>query len=252
MNKFLLNFPLSIILLLIVSSCQLSPEKNKTAIQEELSPGVDGIQKKYRADKTLLSAIEHKDGKRHGVSRSYYEDGKIIHNEIRYNMGSKNGMTNSYYKNGQLYYTVEYLNGKREGILMKFYETSELMAEVPYKNGAVQPGLIEYQKSGNKKKIYPHIVFEEINKIKTENKFLIRIKLSKNNKSVKFTQILFDEFGEELVEKILISNDGIAEIIYYVRKNTFKVVNLKIRAELKTYLGNTYVTYKEKEIKISF
>ncbi len=252
MNRFFLNFALSIALLLFLSSCQFSTEENKTNIEEELSPGVDGIQKKYRTDKTLLSTIEHKDGKRHGVSRSYYEDGKIVHNEVRYNMGRKNGITNSYYKNAQLYYSVKYVDGKREGILRKYYETSELMAEVPYKKGDAQSGLIEYQKSGEIKKIYPHIVFEEIDKIASENKYIIRVKLSKTNKSVKFKQILFDEIGNEVAEKNLFDNDGVVDVIYYVRKNTSKVVNVKIRAEFKTYLGNIFVTYKEKEINISF
>lgn len=252
MTRNFLNLLLSIFLLFFVSSCQLSQNKENSTIKEELTPGVDGVRKNYRNDKTLLSTIEYKDGKRHGISRSYYDNGKVVQKEICYNLGRKSGTTNSYYKNGNLYYTVEYVDDKREGVQKKYYESAELMAEVPYKNGLVQPGLIEYQKSGKRKKLYPTIVFEEINKIDIENKYIIRVKLSMHNKSVKFTQIKFNESGDELVEKKLICDHGVAELVYFVRKNTPKVIKVKIRAELKTFLGNTFVTYNEKEVNINF
>jgi len=250
MKKFFLSLPLSVLLMISLPSCKFFSEEEKNSSKEELSPGVDGVQKKYRDNKTLLSTTEHKNAQRHGISRSYYEDGKTVHNEIRYNMGVKDGTTNSYYKNGQLYYSVEYVNGKREGILTKYYESGERMAEIPYEDNRVQEGLIEYQKSGKKKAVYPHIVFEEIDRMVLDSKYIIKIRLSDANKSVKFTQILYDESGNELAEKELLDYDGIAEIIIFVREHTSVHKTIKIRAEFNTFLGNPFVCYEEKSLSI--
>ena len=76
------------------------------------------------------------------------------------------------------------------------------------------------------------------------------IKTHRTN-SVKFTQILFDGFGKEIVERDLDCNDGVAELIYNVQKDTSKIITIKIRAVLTTFLGNTFVTYKEKKINLN-
>jgi antitoxin component YwqK of YwqJK toxin-antitoxin module len=252
MNRLLLNSVNLILLIIILPACQYLSFEKKNIVKEVLTQGVDGVQKKYRKNKSLLSAIEHKDKKRHGISRLYYKDGKTVHNEIRYKMGIKHGITKSYYPNGQLYYSVPYLNGEREGIMKKYYKTGEIMAEVPYKEGNSQPGLIEYQKTGNRKVKYPSIVFEEIDKAAFENKLIVRIKLSNGKKDVKFSKILFDNKGNEFSERFLLVENGTSNLNYPVFKNRPVDEKLKIKAEIKTFLGNPLILFKEKRIRASW
>ena len=65
-SRFLqLFFILTIVITII--SCQSGASKNSE----------DGdAQKSYRKNGSLMSTIEHKDGKRHGLSTGYYNDGK--------------------------------------------------------------------------------------------------------------------------------------------------------------------------------
>ncbi len=252
MNKNISAFFLIMLVLLFLSSCEFLSFEKKEIETEELSAGVDGVQKKYRKDKSLLTTIEYKDNKRHGISRLYYEDGKTVHNEICYNMGAKNGITNSYYRSGHLYYTVKYVNGKREGILRKYYETGKIMAEVPYVKSEARPGLIEYQKTGEKKKIYPKLIFEEIDKTAFENKYIVRIRFSGGKKNVKFYKTMYDTNGDEFAEKRLITEDGVAENVFYIYKDGYIDEKFKIRAVYTTISRNPYVVYKTKHIKVEW
>ena len=252
MNKKLIAFLFPILGMITLSSCQYFKTEEKIIVEEELSPGVDGIQKKYRKNKTLLATIEHRDKKRHGISRSYYDDGKTVHNEIRYNMGTKEGITNSYYRNAQLYYTVKYVEGKRDGILTKYYKTGKLLAEVPYDKGEAKTGLVEYKETGEIKKIYPEILFEEIDKTAFENKYIIRVKLTGGKKNVKFYRILYDRFGSEMGQKNLTDKSGVTEEVFYINEGGYINEKFTIKAVYTTTLYNPYVIYRTKQIKIDW
>ena len=249
MKTHLISFVQSLLILSLLSSCQFFADEKSESNEKLKTDGANGLKKRYRKDKTLHSAIETKDNKRHGVARSYFEDGKTVFNEIRYDKGVKNGITNSYYKSGQLFYSVNYIDGKRQGFMSKYYRSGELMAKIPYKNSEIQEGLIEYQKSGKQKVIYPHIVFEEINKAATENVYIVQIKLSNAKKNVRFYRILVDGNGDEVIEK-MVMDDGIAQVRFDVRGRHTLDVKIKIKAEITTFLGNTNIIYDEKHLKI--
>ncbi len=236
----------------MLSACHYYQSDKSKSAEASSTKVLNGLQKNYRKDKTMLSAINYKDGKRHGISRSYFEDGKTIRNEIIYVNGIKNGLTKSYFRTGKILYTVNYVNGKRDGIMKRYYRSGELMAETPYKNGRIQEGLIEYQKTGKIKMKYPEIIFEEIDNTAFERKYIVKVKLSNDSKNVKFYRIYFDESGNEVSEKRLSENKSFIDVNYYLSRGEVIVDRLKIRAEFKTFLDNTYVIYKEKQIKISW
>ncbi len=251
MNKISFCFTISILFLVCFSSCQFFPKEDAIVLEEELKSGVEGVQKTYRKDKSLLTAIEHKDGKRHGISRSYFKDGKTIQYEICYDSGIRSGVTNAYYSNGQLFFTVNYIEGKREGISKKYYKTGELMAQIPYKGNKAQPGLIEYQKSGVKKTIYPDIVIEEIDKSASESLFIVRVRLSKPTKNVKYFRIN-DSSSDEIEETRLIDQKGVVDFKYFVRGLSSIHETIKIKAEYNTFLGNPFVIYKEHTVNFTW
>ena len=195
----------------------------------------DTVVVNYRENGTKISEITIKNGTNHGLCINYYENGKIK-NEISYVNGFKNGRVTWNYESGRLYRESEYVNDELEGIQKKYYEDGKLMAEIPYLRGEVQPGTKEYTSDGTLKKIVPEIIIEPIDKMAFENKYLLRISLSKKQKDTKFTRIVEIEGTHHKVG--LSVNEGMAEIPWYVAKGTYVMEKVKIEAEYVTHLGN--------------
>jgi antitoxin component YwqK of YwqJK toxin-antitoxin module len=239
----------SVFVLISIQGCQFVKKEKKEKVEENLTPGVDGVQHKKNKAGILISSIEHKNGKRHGISRFYYEDGKTIHKEIKYIRGRKEGITRLYYKSGKLYYTVNYKKGKRNGLMRKYYESGIQSTEMTYIDGKPQPGLIEYNTKGKRKKLYPKIIFEEIDKTATENKYILRISLTKGKRKVDFSRIVFDQKGNEIGEAIVKTNNGVGKIEFNLPDGGIINQKIKIKAVYITPLRNYYIIYKEKRIK---
>ena len=71
-------------------------------------------EKENYEDGKLLKEGGLKNGKRHGLWKSYRRDG-ILWSEGDYNEGVRNGITITYHPNGKMYYQGEYTNGKKSG-----------------------------------------------------------------------------------------------------------------------------------------
>jgi hypothetical protein len=239
----------SVFILISIQGCQFVKKEKKEKVEENLTPGVDGVQYKHSKSGILISSIEHKNGKRHGVTRNYYEDGKTIHKEIKYIRGRKEGITRLYYKSGKLYYTVNYKKGKRNGVIKKYYESGIKSTEMTYIDGKPQPGLIEYNTKGKRKKRYPEIVFKEIDKTATENKYILRLSLTNNKRKVDFSRIVFDQEGNKAGEAIVRTINGVGEIEFHLPNGGMIDQRIRIKAVYVTPLRNYYVIYKEKRVK---
>ena len=120
-HKYSKSYQLIFIIIFgLLLSCQSTSEEKEN----------DNIQKNYRKNGTLMSSIEHKDGKRHGISTGYFEDGKTKQAEITYNMGVKHGITKMYYGDGKLYYSVNYVDGQKDGMMIKYDNKGRKTAEI--------------------------------------------------------------------------------------------------------------------------
>lgn len=82
----------------------------------------------------LYQEISFKNGIKDGLSRGWYEKGKLKY-EHNYTSGILNGLSKSWYINGQLSYKQEYKEGKPFGILKRWYEDGKLMYETEFLNG---------------------------------------------------------------------------------------------------------------------
>lgn len=215
------------------SSKPAEPESEKKSFR--INDDGDTVLINYRANGTKISEITIKNGTNHGLCINYYENGNIK-NEISYVNGYKNGRVTWNYENGKLYRESEYVNDELEGIQKKYYEDGKLMAEIPYLRGEVQPGTKEYTSDGTLKKIVPEIIIEPIDKMAFENKYLLRISLSKKQKDTKFTRIVEIEGSRHKVGLSVIA--GIAEIPWHVAKGMYIMEKVKIEAEYFTNLGN--------------
>ena len=103
-----------------------------------------------------------KNGKLHGMSYSYDENGKVIE-EITYNKGLKEGPSKTYHKSGALSAELNYKNDKYEGIQKYYYENGKLQAEIPTKKGVIDGVSKMYDENGN---LQEEVLFKNGKKVK--------------------------------------------------------------------------------------
>ena len=99
-----------------------------------------GIAKRYYENGKLASEIPYKNGERHGVQKWYYENGNLRY-EIPYKNGKPHGVEKEYYENGNLWYETPYENGEWHGVEKAYYENGNLQAQVNYENGSAVSGV---------------------------------------------------------------------------------------------------------------
>lgn len=95
----------------------------------------NGLVKKHKYGK-LVSELNYKDGKLHGLCK-YYNDSGILERELNYKNGKRNGLC-KYWEDGYIRSISNYRNDRLNGIDKYFeYETKELLEENIFKNGKV-------------------------------------------------------------------------------------------------------------------
>jgi antitoxin component YwqK of YwqJK toxin-antitoxin module len=196
----------------------------------------DTVLMNYNEKGVLQSEVTVKNGQMNGISFNYYDNGKI-ENEITYKDGKKDGRSTWNYENGELYRETQYVDGVMEGVQKKYYKGGRLMAEIPYSKGELQPGTKEYTTEGTLKKNIPDIVFEEIDKIAFDNKYILRISLSKNKSGTKFWRYIETMKGNMALVNLKLQ-DNHAEISWDVPKGAFVMEKVRVIAEFNTTLNN--------------
>jgi hypothetical protein len=234
------NLPLFIIFSwIILSGCNsyfTNPKQDASQLPPfRINENNDTVLINYRENGTVVSEVTIKNHRMNGLAINYYENGKI-QNEINYKDGQKDGRVTWNYEKGNLYRETHYVEGEIDGVQKLYYEDGKLMAEVPYVKGKLQPGTKEYNSDGKLKKNYPEIIFEPIDKSAFENKFILRISLSKKQKDTKFFRLI--EIGGKTITTGLDLKEGFAEITWTVPKGTYRMEKVRIIAEFDTNYGN--------------
>lgn len=209
-----------------------------------------GITKNYNKNGKLLSTVNYVDGRKEGKATNYYPTGKI-HSTMIYKNNVKNGDAVWYYENGNAYTINPFVNDKLNGIQKKYYKNGKLMAEVPYKDDHPGKGIREYSSEGKLITNYPKIIIEEINRIETENKFILKIYMSNRSKNVKFYLDNLDE-GKYLKGYMyeIDTRQGIATKVYEVPPGYIKFQKINIIANVKTYMGNPFIVERTYNLAI--
>lgn len=78
----------------------------------------------------------YKDGKQHGLTRSWYENGKPMA-RIHYSMGKKQGEFQKKHKNGEINMTGQYINGHKNGKWITVSEAGDTLSVVIYEKGRI-------------------------------------------------------------------------------------------------------------------
>jgi len=227
------------LILLLAFGCT-QPEKKPVSEAEpnkqfRINEQGDTIVMKYRSNGKLLSEVSIKNGKQSGLCLNYYENGNI-QNEIWYKDGDKEGRVTWNYESGKLYRESVYVDDEIEGIQKKYYENGKMMAEIPYKKGVLQVGTKEYNKEGKLKKNYPEILFETVDKMAFENKYYLRISLSKNDPDAKIYEVKYLD-GKKYDIPVPIKS-GVGELNWFVPENAFIMEKVTVAVEFNTVLSN--------------
>lgn len=238
------------LLAVIILSC--APDKKKVAGGEKTSDGSKIVVTKHENGKTRAE-IAYKDGKQHGLSRSYDREGKLIL-ELPYANGKREGLSKKYFAGGkQLYQTTEYKNDKIHGIQTKYRENGNVMSEAKFENGLTCIGLKEYLLDNTLKKQYPKIVITPIDRLEQAGTYTLQLSMSDKVRSVKYYEGKLSPGGclnENLYFILLNQNERTAELRYSLPPGGFKMQELNIIAVVETILGNSYVTQRTYNLAI--
>ncbi len=257
-------------LLLLFSSCDSADSGNKTGNKgndihvvrkyfstNELKAEITvkgnvrhGLTKNYSKRGKLLSTVNYLNGKKEGKTTNYYPSGKV-HSTMIYRNNLKNGDAVWYYENGKPYTVNPFINNKLNGIQKKYYKNGKILAEIPYKEDQPGTGLKEYTGEGKLITKYPRIIIEEINRVESENKFIIRIYLSNRSSNVKFyIDELYDgRYLKEYMYEIQ-TRQGMATRTYEVPPGYVKFQKMSIIAKVNTHLGNPYIIQRTYNLAI--
>jgi len=247
-----------ILSLFFVAGCDLelnsTNEEESNIIRDEEGKIVSGEVKQYTPGGKLTSIINVKEYKLHGPAVKYYEDGTTVRSKLNYNMGNLEGMQKRYYKSGALYKEEPYVNGKRHGLVKKYRESGKIMTEVVYKNG--QPGteLREYLTNGKLKQKYPSIVIKEIDNLRYNGVYTLKISMSDNSKNVKYYIGELDEgkfFSDNLIPERNVSK-GILTVHFNLKPGDFLMKEFNVVARMPTRLNNAYITSRRHRLGIEF
>ncbi len=214
---------------------------------------LNGLVKKYRQNKSLLSEANYKDGVLHGQAKNYYDNGKVK-TEMHYVDGVKHGIAITFYESGEKYQETPYSMGKKDGIVKIYHKNGKTAAEIPYKNNFAGMGLKEYLSSGKKKESYPELKIEAIDNLAKTGEYIVLVYFAKDRKRAEY-------FVGDLTDGVYM-NDSLFKLPTQDGRGVMKfkppaagvflMEKVNFVANLKTPTGNPFVVQKEYNVAIDF
>ena len=247
MNVF--RFFISLLLLSTVA-CD-TPVTHSVADVSKAAPSLPkGVVQKKRKNGTLASEITYRNEQKNGLAKYYYKDGKL-RSEVLFKDDKKHGEAKLYYENGQVYQVTNYVAGKKDGIQKQYRDDGRLMAEVPFRMDWTGLGLVEYTLREKRKKRYPTLVVETIDRTVRDNQYIVRASLSEPMRDVTYYvgDLTSDGFLNDQMVRMASKKEHL-EIKYPVPPGTFLMEKLNIVAVGHTVLKNPYVLQKSVNIAV--
>lgn len=223
---------------LAVCSCQPKTDKDKLK-SEEVNPDGSILKRTFKPDGKLFAEIQKKDGKKNGVTKNYYANGKV-QVETNFVNDRKEGDSKFYYEDGKICQHVIYKNDVKDGIEKHYYKSGKLACEIPYLNGELEPGLKEYSSEGKLIENNPTIVVTPINKMTSENKYILRLTLSNKSHAVAFSRVYFQKGKKSKLE--IETQHGVGDLTFVVGPGKGFREKVILEASFETVYGNPYLT----------
>ena len=110
---------------------------------------LDSTWKFYDEEGNLKMLINYREGKKHGIRKTYRDD-EIV--EENFENDVRQGMTNIYYDDGTLKKSIPYENGLEEGLALEYGKDGRIITMIRYKKGFItERELINRYDAANKK-----------------------------------------------------------------------------------------------------
>ena len=109
---------------------------------------LNGIRMQINQQGYTESIENYKDDLLDGPKRVYQSGTQFLTEEINYKEGRKHGLYKRNYSNGKVQEESNYKNGERDGKATWYFETGDKTAEYHYKNGAIDGEVAFYFKNG--------------------------------------------------------------------------------------------------------
>lgn len=197
--------------------------------------------------------VPYKDGKRHGLTKSYDQAGNISL-ELPYVNDKREGQSKKYYEGGkQVFQTTEYKDDKMHGMQIKYRTNGKVMSEARFENGFPCTGLKQYLLDNTLKKKYPQIVVTPIDLLESTGTYVLEISMSEKVSSVKYYTGKLSATGclnEDLYFVLLNEARKTGELRYNLPPGGFIMEELNIIAAVETLQGNTYITQRKYNLAI--
>lgn len=223
---------------LLMFSCVPKTDRDKMN-SEEVNPDGSLLKRTFKPDGKLFAEIQKKDGKKNGVTKNYYANGKV-QVETNFVNDRKEGDSKLYYEDGKICQHVIYKNNVKHGIEKHYYKNGNLACEIPYLDGEVEPGLKEYSNAGMLIANNPTIIVTPINKMVSENKYILRLALSNKSNVVAFARVSFEN-GKKSRQEIE-TQHGIGDLTFVVGSGKGLREKVILEASFETVYGNPYIT----------
>ncbi|MCK9618008.1 MAG: hypothetical protein M0R21_09270 [Lentimicrobiaceae bacterium] len=240
-------FIFQLVAVLFFVSCQQQTQNADDNLPANHLKG-NNIKRTFRANGTLVSEITINKGKYDGIARNYFENGKVSH-EFIYINGKKEGTGKLYYTSGKLNTLIHYVKGKKNGPMIRYYKNGKVAAEIPYENDYPQPGLKEYTKEGKQIDYKTAIVVKTINRIATDNKYIIQLSTTDKARNVRFFKLM--KTSEGLKRQIIPTQNGVGTITYHLSPGKRVYEQAFLEAQVETLYGNPYVVRKVHSFRIN-
>jgi len=224
-----------------ITSCEKPKEgKDTDMVKDREGRIIDGIDRQFTGNGTLLKEIPYKDGQLDGTVKVYFETGELK-TEVHYEKGRREGFARRYYKEGPLYQDAFYHNGKLDGIQRKYHQNGQLMSESIMYKGKPCVGLREYYTSGKEKQM-PFIQFEKVDSLSINGYYALHMNMSDGSKNVTF---YFGKLNEDgcLTEHLIpiMTENGTGVIHFFLEPGEMVTQDFDIVARNITTLRNTQI-----------
>jgi len=141
----------------------------------------DSIWNYYATDGVLIMQEIYKNGKKNGISKKFWRNGKTSQ-EVPFENDIINGAYREYYESGQKLIETLYKKGKNDGLFYRYYESNRVAIKGYYKNNVMDG---KWQYFDNEGKLIQEIIYKDgkpINEKEINEQFKNQIKEWEKNK----------------------------------------------------------------------
>lgn len=247
--KLLSYFSALIIIIVSVFACGGNSGNRKMAdgsAADTAYTGPDSIVK-YFSNEKLLKEVTFKDGKRNGLTRTFYPGGQLYQTFI-YKNDLREDSSGWYYLEGQLFRSTPYRHDTIQGIQRQYYRDGKKRARIGYDKGLRTELFQEFTKDGKLVKSYPDILVDVKDDYRKSGKVTLTLSLSDNGQKVRFYkgELAEGKYDTAKYDAIRVVN-GKGTLVMK-KSGTGGSKSVGIIGDITTSFGNRYLTWKKIEL----